>query len=57
MGVANIRSKGDNALFGGHNTLAMKYKLGIPTLKNSSVGRNLQTKKSQKKLKKKNKPL
>ena len=29
-GFANIRSKGDWALFGGHNTLAMKHKLGIP---------------------------
>ena len=29
-GFANIRSKGDHALFGGHNTLAMKHKLGIP---------------------------
>jgi len=29
-GFANIRSKGDSALFGGHNTLAMKHKLGIP---------------------------
>lgn len=28
-GFANIRSKGDAALFGGHNTLAMKRKLGI----------------------------
>ena len=28
-GFANIRSKGDGALFGGYNTLAMKYKLGI----------------------------
>ncbi|MBU0488590.1 MAG: DNA damage-inducible protein D [Bacteroidetes bacterium] len=29
-GFANIRSKGDYALFGGHNTLGMKHKLGIP---------------------------
>ena len=29
-GFANIRSKGDSALFGGYNTLAMKHKLGIP---------------------------
>lgn len=29
-GFANIRSKGDWALFGGHNTNAMKRKLGIP---------------------------
>jgi DNA-damage-inducible protein D len=29
-GFANIRSKGDGALFGGYNTLAMKHKLGIP---------------------------
>jgi len=29
-GFANIRSKGDSGLFGGHNTLAMKHKLGIP---------------------------
>lgn len=29
-GFANIRSKGDWALFGGHNTLAMKNKLGMP---------------------------
>jgi DNA-damage-inducible protein D len=28
-GFANIRSKGDWALFGGHNTIAMKRKLGI----------------------------
>ena len=28
-GFANIRSKGDGALFGGYNTLAMKHKLGI----------------------------
>jgi len=28
-GFANIRSKGDGALFGGFNTLAMKHKLGI----------------------------
>ena len=28
-GFANIRSKGDWALFGGHNTSAMKRKLGI----------------------------
>ena len=28
-GFAIIRSKGDNALFGGHNTAAMKRKLGI----------------------------
>ena len=28
-GFAIIRSKGDWALFGGHNTAAMKYKLGI----------------------------
>ena len=28
-GFANIRSKGDGALFGGHNTSAMKRKLGI----------------------------
>lgn len=29
-GFANIRSKGDWALFGEYNTLAMKHKLGIP---------------------------
>ncbi|MEI6823654.1 MAG: DNA damage-inducible protein D [Bacteroidota bacterium] len=29
-GFAIIRSKGDNALFGGYNTSAMKHKLGIP---------------------------
>jgi len=29
-GFANIRSKGDWALFGGNNTSAMKHKLGIP---------------------------
>ena len=29
-GFANIRSKGDGALFGGNNTLAMKRQLGIP---------------------------
>ena len=29
-GFANIRSRGDWALFGGHNTSAMKRKLGIP---------------------------
>lgn len=29
-GFANIRSKGDWALFGGNNTIAMKRKLGIP---------------------------
>ncbi|OFY63158.1 MAG: DNA damage-inducible protein D [Bacteroidetes bacterium RIFCSPLOWO2_02_FULL_36_8] len=29
-GFAIIRSKGDGALFGGHNTAAMKRKLGIP---------------------------
>lgn len=29
-GFANIRSKGDEALFGGRNTLAMKRKLNIP---------------------------
>ncbi len=29
-GFAKIRSKGDSALFGGYNTLAMKHKLGIP---------------------------
>ncbi len=29
-GFANIRSKGDWALFGGHNTSAMKRKLGVP---------------------------
>ena len=29
MGFANIRSKGDWALFGGRNTSAMKRKLGI----------------------------
>jgi DNA-damage-inducible protein D len=29
-GFANIRSKGDGALFGGYNTLAMKHKLAIP---------------------------
>ncbi|PKP02885.1 MAG: DNA damage-inducible protein D [Bacteroidetes bacterium HGW-Bacteroidetes-6] len=29
-GFANIRSKGDEALFGGSNTLAMKRKLNIP---------------------------
>jgi DNA-damage-inducible protein D len=29
-GFANIRSKGDGALFGGKNTLAMKMQLGIP---------------------------
>lgn len=28
-GFANIRSKGDWALFGGHNTIAMKHRLGI----------------------------
>jgi DNA-damage-inducible protein D len=28
-GFANIRSKGDSALFGGHNTSEMKRKLGI----------------------------
>lgn len=28
-GFANIRSKGDGALFGGHNTSAMKRRLGI----------------------------
>ena len=28
-GFANIRSKGDGALFGGHNTSSMKRKLGI----------------------------
>jgi DNA-damage-inducible protein D len=28
-GFANIRSKGDGALFGGYNTLSMKHKLGI----------------------------
>jgi len=28
-GFANIRSKGDGALFGGYNTLAMKHKLGV----------------------------
>ncbi|MCE7064958.1 DNA damage-inducible protein D [Dyadobacter sp. CY326] len=28
-GFANIRSKGDSALFGGHNTTEMKRKLGI----------------------------
>lgn len=30
MGFARVRSKGDEALFGGHNTQAMKEKLGIP---------------------------
>jgi DNA-damage-inducible protein D len=30
MGFAIIRSKGDGALFGGYNTMAMKHKLGIP---------------------------
>ncbi len=29
-GFARIRSKGDEALFGGHNTRAMKEKLGVP---------------------------
>jgi len=29
-GFANIRSKGDWALFGGHNTADMKRKLGVP---------------------------
>ncbi len=29
-GFANIRSKGDSALFGGNNTARMKRKLGIP---------------------------
>lgn len=29
-GFANIRSKGDGALFGGNNTLALKHKLGMP---------------------------
>jgi DNA-damage-inducible protein D len=29
-GFAIIRSKGDYALFGGHNTMEMKHKLGIP---------------------------
>jgi DNA-damage-inducible protein D len=29
-GFANIRSRGDGALFGGNNTSAMKRKLGIP---------------------------
>jgi DNA-damage-inducible protein D len=29
-GFANIRSKGDWALFGGYNTLQMKRKLGVP---------------------------
>ena len=29
-GFARIRSKGDNALFGGYNTKQMKYKLSIP---------------------------
>ncbi|MFH0894936.1 MAG: DNA damage-inducible protein D, partial [Bacteroidota bacterium] len=29
-GFANIRSKGDGALFGGYNTAQMKRKLGIP---------------------------
>lgn len=29
IGFANIRSKGDGALFGGYNTGAMKRKLGI----------------------------
>lgn len=30
QGFARIRSKGDAALFGGHNTLEMKKKLGVP---------------------------
>jgi DNA-damage-inducible protein D len=29
-GFARIRSKGDKALFGGNNTIAMKKKLGVP---------------------------
>ncbi|HNW97996.1 MAG TPA: DNA damage-inducible protein D [Bacteroidales bacterium] len=29
-GFANIRSKGDWALFGGNNTITMKHKLGVP---------------------------
>jgi DNA-damage-inducible protein D len=29
-GFANIRSKGDRALFGGNNTAAIKHKLGVP---------------------------
>ena len=29
-GFARIRSKGDEALFGGHSTVAMKNKLSIP---------------------------
>ncbi len=31
QGFARIRSKGDQALFGGRNTVEMKRKLGIPT--------------------------
>ncbi len=30
QGFARIRSKGDQALFGGYNTQDMKYKLGVP---------------------------
>ena len=30
MSFARIRSKGDVALFGGHSTQAMKFKLGVP---------------------------
>jgi DNA-damage-inducible protein D len=30
QGFARIRSRGDSALFGGHNTLDMKRKLGAP---------------------------
>jgi DNA-damage-inducible protein D len=31
QGFARIKSKGDEALFGGHNTKQMKTKLGVPT--------------------------
>lgn len=30
QGFARVRSKGDEALFGGHNTQKMKEKLGVP---------------------------
>ncbi len=30
QGFARLRSKGDHALFGGHTTLDMKKKLGVP---------------------------
>ena len=30
QGFARLRSKGDKALFGGHGTLEMKKKLGLP---------------------------